>query len=197
MKIEAWNAHPEEWQAWLYRSKWWLSAAEFREHIGGFIIQGEDHWRRHSGNHMDMRLGDWAYGALWPRFARRDALAQARDKSQTIHAFGFQPALSTLESIEFAAGVQADIGKPYDAILTGLRGLRALARLAGSTLPIVDFNGSLALMCYEAVGRRFNDLGRFHVNVEDFGPPDLWRLARRGFLTYRGVVKADDPAHEC
>ncbi len=189
--IEHLDAHPEEWQLWLYRAKWWSRRMPLTSRVCGFVFQGEGGWRREGGNHMAWRQGADTFSAEWPTVRPRPAAEEATETGQIIHAFAFNPPLSFDEGCNLGRWIMEQCNKPYDLWLLSNRALRAVARLRGLPLPVLDFNGSKAFICYEYVARGLTMLARDGLDVHPatFGPPDLWALAESGLLTYRGVVE--------
>jgi len=187
--IEHLNDHPDEWQLLLYHAKWWRPRMSTLSRIMGFLFQGEDSWRRESGNHMAWRQGADTFSAEWPALRPRPTVKEAAKTGQTIHVFGFNPPLSDEEQEKLQRWVLEQLNKPYDTWLCTNRALRALARLYGTVLPICDFSSDMAYICYEYLARGINLLGRATVNPATFGPPDLWALANARVLIYRGILQ--------
>ncbi len=186
------SAHPCEWQVWGYHAKWWSRRMSLGSRVCGFVFQGEDGWRKASGNHMALRQGADTFSAEWPAVRPRPAAEEAAKVDQVIHAFAFAPDLSWGEADTLQRWVLQQLGRPYDLWLLTNRAIRAVARLRGLTLPVLDFNGSKAFICYEYAARGLNTISRpgLYANPATFGPPDLWALAEAGLLTYRGIVEA-------
>ncbi len=188
--IEHLGDHPDEVQGWVYHAHWWSPRMPLHSRLFGFLFQGEDGWREQSGNHMAWRHGADTFSAEWPALRPRPAAEEAAAPGQIIHAFAFEPALSEEESARLQRWILAQLNKPYDVWLCTNRGLRALWRLQGRVLPVVDFSGDTAMIGYEYAARGINFLNRpgLHVDPAMFGPPDLWALAHAGKAVYRGRV---------
>ena len=189
------SSHPDELQIWLFKPAISLTdPASWLNHITGLIIElGEGF----DGSHMAIRFGDDAWSAEPRGFVK----LRARDETAydgEITVFAFAPPLTEWEIVETGLCVGNMLGKPYDWLLTGQRGLKAALRLArwmgappvldtiAGLLP-VDLLAGQAIMCYESAARVIRATGRpWQPNLATFGPRDLWEAVGRGELVCRG-----------
>ena len=209
--IELLSSHPDEWQIWSYHAEWLSHKMAFMSHVWGFLFQGENGWRKEAGNHMAWRQGADTFSAEWPAVCPRSAVSQIADIGQTIHAYAFNPPLSDEEKWMLQRWILEKQNTPYDIWLCTNRALARVAALTGRIVPVVDFTGEMAFICYEYIARGINLIGyrkdlrigvdrmrslgnREIVNPTTFGPPDLWALAAVGRLTYRGIVTQESAA---
>lgn len=166
------------------------------------LAQMETPWafvRGRSGHHMGVFHGERCIEAWWPRV--RNARIGETLAGET-HARVREFAIPDLSQDEYERGIDtlfAMVGRPYDLLQLGVRSVKALARIlsvvGGPNIPAIvpdDILGDVALICYELVGLFMNATGRFDVDPDTFGPPDVWALADRGRLQLVNTI-ADVP----